>query len=128
MKLAAISKSTVFTLALIAASSAFASTKGSLQIDNPVTVNGTTLKPGDYKVEWEGSGPNVEISILQGKKVMAKAPAHLVQLAKPAAYNATVTRPGSGSASSLAGVRFGGKATAIDLGDSGQGMQGGSSK
>ena len=80
MKFATVSKSLVMALALLLASSAFAATKGSLQIGNPVTVNGTTLKPGDYKVQWEGSGPNVEVSILQGKNVVAKAPAHVVDL------------------------------------------------
>ena len=61
-------------LALLLTSSAFAGTKANLSINSPVTVNGTTLRPGDYKVQWEGSGPNVELSILQGKNVVAKRP------------------------------------------------------
>ena len=52
MKFATVSKSVMLGLALLLASSAFAATKGSLQISHPVTVNGTQLKPGDYKVEW----------------------------------------------------------------------------
>jgi hypothetical protein len=51
---------------LISASSAFAATTNNFQIGNPVTVNGTALKPGDYTVKWDGNGPNVELSILQG--------------------------------------------------------------
>ena len=70
-------------LALLLASSAFAATKASLQLSNPVMVNGTKLKPGDYKVEWEGTGPNVELSIMQGKNVVAKVPAHVVELQRP---------------------------------------------
>jgi hypothetical protein len=49
MKFASVSKSVVLGLALLLASSAFAGTKASLLLNNPVTVNGTTLKPGDYK-------------------------------------------------------------------------------
>ena len=74
-----------------------------------MTVNGTTLKPGDYKVQWEGSGPNVELSILQGKNVVAKVPAHVVDLPTPAANNAAVTRKNDSGPNSLAGVRFQGK-------------------
>ena len=72
---ATVSKSLVMGLALLLASSAFAATKANLTLQNPTTVNGTKLKPGDYKLEWDGSGPNVEVSIMQGKKVLAKVPA-----------------------------------------------------
>jgi hypothetical protein len=57
MKFATVSKSLVLGLALLLASSAFAATKGSLQLSNPVTVNGTTLKPGDYKVSGRAAAP-----------------------------------------------------------------------
>jgi hypothetical protein len=127
MKFATVTKSAVLGLALIAASSAFASTKGSLQLSNPVTVAGTTLKPGDYKVEWDGTGPNVEVSILQGKKVMAKVPAHVVELKVPSVNNAAVTQQGDGSTNSLAAIRFQGKTTSLEMGTA-DAMQGGSSK
>jgi len=74
------SKSLFLGLALLLATSAFAANKGSLTVQEPMTVNGTQLKPGDYKVEWDGNGPSVELSITQGKKVIAKVPAHVVNL------------------------------------------------
>jgi len=92
MKFATVSKSIVLGLALVLATSAFAATKASLQLSNPVTVNGTTLKPGDYKVQWEGSGPNVELNILRGKNVVAKVSAHVIELQTPASSDAAVTR------------------------------------
>jgi hypothetical protein len=128
MKFATVSKSVMLGLALLLASSAFAATKGSLQISHPVTVNGTQLKPGDYKVEWDGSGSNVEVSILQGKNVIAKAPAHLVDLSSASANNAAVTRTNSDGSSSLAGVRFGGKKVSLEFGEASEAMQAGSSK
>jgi len=129
MNFATISKSVVLSLAVLLASSAFASTKGSLQLINPAIVNGTTLKPGDYKVEWEGSGPNVELSILKGKKVLAKVPAHVVELQTPASNDAAVTRQNGGGPNTLAGVRFQGKKFALDLADGSDSMQAnGSSK
>jgi hypothetical protein len=128
MKFATLSKSVVFGAALILASTAFASTKGSLELSNPVTVNGTTLKPGDYKVEWDGTGPNVEVSILQGKKVLAKVPAQVVELPEASSNSAAVTRDTGSGPKSLAGVRFEGKKFALDLTPTSESMQGGSSK
>jgi hypothetical protein len=122
MTFATVSKSIVLGLALLLASSAFALTKGSLQLNNAVTVNGATLKPGDYKVQWEGSGPDVELSILQGKNVVAKVPAHVVELQTPAANDAAVTRVNGSGPSSLTGVRFQGKKTALELGDANDNM------
>ena len=74
MKFATVSKSSIskilaMSAALLLATGAFAATKASLELDDPVTLNGTTLKPGDYKVQWEGTGPNVELSITQGKQI-----------------------------------------------------------
>jgi hypothetical protein len=128
MKFATVSKSLVLGLALLLASSAFAATKGSLQISKPVNVNGTTLKPGDYKVQWEGAGPNVELSILQGKNVVAKVPARVVELQTASSSDAAVTRSDDSGASTLAGLRFQGKKFALELGEASEGMQAGSSK
>jgi hypothetical protein len=99
-----------------------------LSISNPVNVNGTTLKPGDYKLQWDGAGPDVEVSILQGKNVVAKTPAHVVNLDTVAENSAAVTRKSDDGTSSLAGVRFAGKKFALDLGGSTENMQQGSAK
>ena len=128
MKFATVSKSLVIGLALLLASSAFAATKADLTLQSSVTVNGTTLKPGDYKLQWDGSGPNVEVSIMQGKNVLAKVPAKVVDLNAPAPNNAAVIRNNSDGTSSLNGARFQGKKFALDLSESSEGMQAGSAK
>jgi hypothetical protein len=127
MKFATVSKSIVLGVALLLASTAFAATKGSLQLTDPVTVNGTTLKPGDYKLEWEGSGPNVELSILRGKTVLAKVSAHVVELQTPASNNAAVVRREDSGQKSLTGVRFQGKKTALEISEASASMQAGGS-
>ena len=128
MKFATVAKSLVMGLALLLASSAFAATKASLQLQHPTTINGTKLKAGDYKLEWDGSGPNVEVSIMQGKTVLAKVPAKVVDLTSPSQSNAAVIKNNDDGTSTLAGARFEGKKFALDIGDSGDGMQAGSSK
>jgi len=128
MKFATMSKSLVLGLAVLSATSAFAATKANLSLTSPVTVNGTTLKAGDYKVQWDGAGPNVEVSILQGKNVVAKVPARIVELQSPAANDAAVTRQNASGPNTLAGLRFQGKKTSLELAEASDGMHGGSSK
>jgi len=128
MKFATVTKSLVMGLALLLASSAFAATKGELQLQSTATVNGTQLKPGDYKLQWDGTGPTVEVSIMKGKNVLAKVPAKLVDLPFPAQNNAAVVKNNDDGTSSLAGVRFEGKKFALDLSESGDSMQSGSAK
>jgi hypothetical protein len=127
MRFATISKFMVLGLGLLLAASAFAGTKGDLQLSNAVNVNGTTLQAGEYKVQWEGNGPNVELSFIQGKKVVAKASAHIVELQSPAANNAAIVRSNGEGTGSLSGVRFQGKKQALDLSATGETMQAGGS-
>jgi hypothetical protein len=128
MKFAKVSKSVVMGLALLLASSAFAGTKASLTLSSPTVVNGTELKAGDYKLQWEGTGPNVEVSILQGKNVVAKVPAKLVDLSAPAQRDAAVINQGENGNRTLSGARFEGKKYALEIGESSMGLQAGSSK
>lgn len=128
MKFGTVSKSAVLGLALLLASGAFAATKGSLQLSSPTSVNGVKLKPGEYKVQWEGSGPNVELSIIQGKNVLAKVPARVVDLSNASSSNAAVTTKNDDGTRTLSGVRFEGKKFALEFGAASDGMQAGSSK
>ncbi|PYX38473.1 MAG: hypothetical protein DMG81_11620 [Acidobacteria bacterium] len=111
------SKSFFLGLALLLATSAFAANKGSLSVQEPVTINGTQLKPGDYKVQWDGNGPSVELSITQGKKVIAKVPAHMVNLETPSSNDAAVVKNNGDGTKSLSEVRLSGKKFSLALGE-----------
>jgi hypothetical protein len=128
MKFATISKSVVLGLAVLLASSAFAASKANLTLQNPTTINGTKLKAGEYKLEWDGAGPNVEVSIRQGKNVLAKVPAKVVDLNTAASNDAAMVKMNGDGTSTLAGARFQGKKYALEIGESEDGMQAGSSK
>jgi hypothetical protein len=112
-----VTKSLVLGLAVLLATSAFAANKGSLQVQEPISVNGQQLKPGDYKVEWDGNGPNVELSIMQGKKVVTKVPAHVVDLSKASPADAAVVKNNADGSRSLSEVRLGGKKFALAVGE-----------
>jgi TolA-binding protein len=128
MKFATVSKSLILGLAVLLASSAFAATKVHFQLSTQTIVNGTTLKPGEYNLQWEGSGPNVEVSIMQGKKVLAKTNAKIVDLSSPSQNDAAVVKDNGDGTTSLAGARFSGKRFALDLSESSESMQPGSSR
>ena len=127
MKFASVLKGLVVGLALLLTSSAFAASKANFTLNSDASVNGTKLKAGDYKLEWDGTGPNVEVSILKGKKVVAKVPAKVVDLDRASTNDAAVLKQ-NGADSTLAGVRFQGKKFALELGEGSDGMQAGSSK
>lgn len=59
---------------------AFAGQKNSanVELDQAVTVAGTQLAPGEYKLNWEGNGPNVTVSFVEGRKTVATVPAKLM--------------------------------------------------
>ena len=128
MKFATISKSVVLGLAVLLASSAFAASKANLTLQNPTSINGTKLKAGEYKLEWDGTGPSVEVSIVQGKNVLAKVPAKIVDLNTAAPNDAAVVKMNGDGTSTLSGARFQGKKYALEIGESSDGMQAGSSK
>ena len=129
MKFATVSKSLVMTFALLLACSAFAaSSKGSMTLLSPATLNGTNLKAGEYKLEWEGTGSDVQLKIMQGKNVVAQVPAKVVEMSAPAPSNAAILNNGDNGKRSLAGARFQGKKYAIQIGESSEEMQSGSSK
>ena|SRR5215472_6046074 len=128
MKFAKVSKLVVLGLAVLLASSAFAAEKATLTLLSTASVNGAQLKPGEYKLTWDGSGPDVQLNILQGKKVVATVPAKVVSLDAAAPNNAAIVQKKDDGSSTLAGARFAGKKFALELQQSADGMQGGSSK
>ena len=84
-------------LMLLPASS-FAKDKnqGNLKLFDPVQVGSSRLEPGDYKVQWNGAGPTVNVDILQNNKTVATTSAKLVGYTS--GYDAVVTEPATDNA------------------------------
>jgi len=116
MKWNHVAKSVVLALAVLVATSVFASNnKGSLHLSQPAQVNGQAVPAGEYQLRWEGTGSNVEVSFMQGKKVVTKAPAKVVELKSAFGNDATVIDRTS-STPSITEVRFAGKKYALEIG------------
>ncbi len=118
MKFNTLAKTLVLGLAVLLATGAFASNKGSLHVEESVVLNGQQIPAGDYTVRWEGTGPDVQLSVMQGKKEIAKAPAKLVELDSVPSGNAVVVSNNSSGAPAVSQFRFSGKKTALAINSS----------
>ena len=118
MKSSLFSKLIFATLALALTTGAFAADthKTSFELSAPTQVNGTQIPAGEYTVRWEGSGPSVQVSIMQGKKVLATAPAQVVPLSQPAVDTQTEIKNNSNGDRELAALQFAGKKFSLELG------------
>jgi hypothetical protein len=118
MKLSLNSKLVTLVLSVLLATSAFAASdahKGNLQVFDPVQVNGKQLSAGEYQVKWEGNGPDVQLNILKGKKLVATSHAKVVDLDQKANGDSAVVSNNNDGTRSLNQIRFGGKKFALSL-------------
>jgi len=95
MKLMKISL-TLLGVTLLFGAGAFAGNtiKKSVHLNENVTVAGKQLMPGDYKVEWSGSGPSVDLNFMEGQDVVATARAKVVSEAYPNEEDGYAIKPG----------------------------------
>ncbi len=117
MKLSLISKKLLPALALLLATAAFAATKSSLELSDPVTVSGHQLAPGQYQIKWEGAGPNIDLNILSKGKVVATVPARVVQQDRSGANDTYRTSKSNDGGLSLTEIHFAGKKYSLAFGD-----------
>ena len=121
-------KSVVLSFALLMATSlSAASSSGSLNLTQAVQLNGTQIQPGEYKVTWEGAGPDVKVSILKGHNVVVKASGQVKTLGSKFGSDAAVLQKHDNGQPTLTGVRFAGKAFAIEFSDEAASMKSGTS-
>jgi hypothetical protein len=109
----------LLTFSLLLAASAIAgnSNRGTLKVDEAVTVAGKQLPAGEYQVEWTGSGPSVEVSISNGRDTLTKVPGQLVPLKKTEPANGYSTSTDQAGNKALTGILFGGKKYQLSIGD-----------
>ena len=119
MKSLSFSRIILATLALALATSAFAASdshKSNFEIGDATQVNGTTIPAGEYTAQWEGSGPTVQVNILQGKKVVATVPAQVVALDSKASDTHAEILNGTNGQRELKALQFAGKKVSLQLG------------
>jgi hypothetical protein len=65
----------VFSIAAVAADKNHAT----ITLFKPTQLGSTVLAPGDYDLGWTGVGEGVKVTLSKGKKVLATAPARVVE-------------------------------------------------
>jgi hypothetical protein len=117
MKVSRIFRSLLLAQTLLMATSVLAAiaNKGALKVSEPVTVNGTKLVIGDYQVNWQGTGANVEVNISKSNKVVATLPAHLVELSRPAHDSSYTTQKQEDGSASVIEIYFSGKKYKLEV-------------
>lgn len=88
---------------------------GKFTVSENVKVGSTELKPGNYKVEWDGSGDSVQVKIMQGKNTVATTSGKLVNHDSPAPYNAVILNDASGGGKAISEIDFGKRKEALVL-------------
>ena len=104
-------------LSLVLSSGAFAgdANKGKLHLQDKTIVDGQPLNPGYYNVEWAGTGPTVQVTLLQGKRTVATFPAHVTEKPTRNYDDAYASAPEPDGSSRLTVIYIGGKRTALEL-------------
>jgi hypothetical protein len=100
--------SVLSTLALLFPIGALAGNNAhSIQIVAVVQIGSTQLKPGDYKVEWQGTGPAVQVSFQQRGKTVVTVPATLKTNDDEVTQDAIMTETTSADTTELKEIDFG---------------------
>ena len=95
--------------------------KKSLHLNESVTIEGAKLMPGDYKVEWSGSGPDVKLNILKGKETVATVPARIVPESTSNNQDGYALHTGADGSQSISEVFFSGEKYDLEIGQASNG-------
>jgi hypothetical protein len=106
-----------FSLLLAASAIAGNTNKGTLKVDETVTVGGKQLPAGRYQVEWTGSGPTVELSISNGRDTVAKVPAQVLPVKTAQTGSGYSTNTDQAGNKALTEIFFGGKKYELSIGE-----------
>ena len=100
--LAAISLFALLTVGAFAADK----NQGKITISQAATVAGTQLAPGSYKLQWEGTGPEVQVKFLRDGKAVVTAPAKLVSKETLPPYDSVILKPSGAESRAIEEINF----------------------
>src|SRR5271165_3230547 len=90
------------------------SKQGKLHLTENIEVEGKTIMPVEYKVEWTGSAMAVQVSLVQGKQTIATFPAHVTEQATPNKHDAYGSSAEMEGSRSLSAIYIGGNSNQAD--------------
>ena len=99
----------LISFAMSLATAAFAADEGSLHIQSATMAGEAQLPRGEYTVQWEGAGPDVELKIKLHNRVIATVRAQVIPLDQPPREDAAVLGTDGDGRRNLLEIRFSGK-------------------
>jgi hypothetical protein len=114
-------KGILLAAVVLLAGSAWAASKGPLELQETASLAGTQLKSGTYTVQWEGTGDQVQLKIYQGKKEVASTSAKMVTLDKPVDRDSTLLHRNDDGTLTVTRINFGKKNFALEINADGGG-------
>jgi len=98
----------VLAVGLMVGAPAFAKNSYQVKLQQSLAVNGTPIAAGEYTVSWEAQGAGASVTFAQGKKVVATAPAKLVDVGQKFARNRVDYEEDGKGAAKLTEIRLAG--------------------
>jgi hypothetical protein len=115
-RLAVLSAFLAFGFAPLAMAAARQSVTVDLKYDTSLA--GTKIPAGKYKISWTANGAQAEVTVAQGKKVVATTKGKLVEQAHATEDDEVVSRKDAAGAFALSEVRLRGEKRILVLGAS----------
>ena len=109
------------TLALLSPVGALARDKNqhSVVIPDSVQVGSAQLEPGNYKVEWQGTGPEIQVNFVRDGKTVATVPGTLKTNDAKVPQDDIVTDTTGANTKTLTEIDFGRDKESLVFGQSG---------
>jgi len=104
-------------LVLAVAAPAFAKNARMVSLGHDAVLNGTHLTEGVYKVEWESHSPELTVTFLQQKNIVATAEGRLVKRDVTYPADAIVYNTNPDGSLTIREIRLGGSKKAIVFGE-----------
>jgi hypothetical protein len=99
---------TVLAVCVMDGSPVFAKDSRMVKLYHSLEVNGTQIAPGEYQVSWEAQGSGTIVTFAKGKKVIATAPARVVDGSQKFSTNRVDFVEDEKGTAKLIEIRFGG--------------------
>jgi hypothetical protein len=105
----------LISFTMFCATTSVAANRGALRVQSPSIVGDTQLPAGEYTVQWEGAGPEVELKIKRANRVTVTVPGKVIPLDQPFRENEPVFNTDGDGRQRLVEIRFPGRRFFLEI-------------
>jgi len=108
----------VMAVVVLAAVSAFAKDQRNIKLEHSVSVNGTAMSAGSYKVTWSAESGDPTVNFIKGRDTVASAQAKWVDRGTKYDNDSVLYSNDSDGSRKIMEIRFAGKSQVLVFADS----------